>query len=79
MNDKPEFTESERREIAALSMQGGVVRGLQIFIIGLGAYLAVFEGRGWPSFVIGCGLALWIQTKLPILPAWLERLRPRDK
>jgi len=75
----PGLTEKQRREVAALNLQAWTVRGVQLAVVLLGAGLAVFDGRGWPAFVIGCALAVWMQTQLPALPAWAEKLRPDDK
>lgn len=75
----PELTPAQRREIDGLVMQGWAVRGVQIFIAGLGAYLAYFEGRGWPAFLIGLALAAWMQTQLPAAPKWAEELRDKNR
>lgn len=79
MSDKPELTENQRREVAALNVQAWTVRGLQLFLVALGGGLAIFDGRGWPAFLIAAALAAWLQTQLPVLPGWLEKLRPDDK
>ena len=72
-DDKP--SEAWRREVNALLVQAGAVRGLQLFVALLGAALAVFDGRGWPSFIIGAGFAAWLQTQLPPLPPWAQRIK----
>jgi len=77
-SDQPGLTPAQRREIAALLAQGYAIRGLQMFLVALGAGLAVFDGRGWPAFLIGLALAAWMQTQLPALPPWLEKQRPQD-
>lgn len=72
-----DLTREETDELSALVIQGWAIRGVQLFIVGLGAYLAYFGGRGWPAFIIGCGLAVWLQTQLPIAPAWTDRFRKK--
>jgi hypothetical protein len=79
-NKKPEqrqFTPDQQKEIAAIHLHIAGVRGMQLFIIGLGAYLAHYGGRGWPSFIIGVCLAIWMQFQMPVLPEWLEKHRPK--
>lgn len=65
----------QKRVIHALMVQAWTIRTLQAFIVGLGAYMAAFDGRGWPAFLIGVALAAWFQTQLPALPEWAEKLR----
>jgi len=80
MTDKKELTPAQRAEVKALHTRLGAIRGVQIAVIAGGAALAIFDGRGWPAFVIGLGMAVYIECcALPVLPAWLEKLRPDDK
>ena len=65
----------QKRLIRALMVQAWTIRTLQIFIAGLGAYMAAFGGRGWPALLIGIALAAWFQTQLPAMPEWAEKLR----
>jgi len=37
---------AKRSTVHSLLFQAFMVRGIQIFIVGLGVYLAIFEGRG---------------------------------
>ncbi|AEY69519.1 hypothetical protein AH2_0008 [Burkholderia phage vB_BceS_AH2] len=74
-----EFTPKQRRTVHALHMQAFAVHGIQIFVVGLGVYLAIAEKRGWPAVIIAGVLALYLQAHLPALPAWLEKMRPDDE
>lgn len=78
LTNPPELTPAKRRTVAGLLLQAFVIHGVQLFVMGLGVYLAWAERRGWPPVVIAGGLALWMQTQLPTLPPWLERMRPND-
>lgn len=73
-----ELTAAQRREVTVLRLNAFSMRGLQVFFVGLGAYLAAIDGRGWPSFVIGLGIAAWFQCLLPVLPRWLDKMRPPE-
>lgn len=79
MTMQTKLTPEQRRIVDALNCQAWAVRGLQIFIVGLAVYLTVFDGRGWPAFIIGLLLAVWLQTQLPALPSWAEELRKKNK
>lgn len=70
----PVLTLEQQSELDSLVAQGHALRGVQIFIAGLGGYLAIFEGRGWPAFLIGLALAAWMQTQLPHAPPWAQQL-----
>ena len=74
-SDGGEPTAKQRREVNALLVQAGAVRGLQLFVALLGAALAVFDGRGWPAFIVGAGFAAWMQSQLPPLPPWAQRIK----
>lgn len=76
---RPELTAKQQRTVHELNLQAFSVRGIQAFIMGLASYLAMFEGRGWPAFIIGGLLALWMESSLPALPPWLDRMRPDDE
>jgi len=78
MPENPDFTPRQKREIDLLLAYARMVRGAQVGIAALGAYLATVENRGWPAFLIGIAIALWMQTQLPALPPWLEKQRPKD-
>ena len=71
------LTKAQCQEIKSLHTHAWIIRGLQFFILVLSTYLAVFEGRGWPSLIIGALVAVWLQRHLPILPTWLENLRSK--
>lgn len=76
-SDGGEPTAKQRRELGGLLWQAGAVRGLQFFIVALGAGLAIFDGRGWPAFIIGAAFAAWLQTHLPRLPPWAQRIKDK--
>lgn len=75
MTLKTKLSTEQRRVVNALLVQAWSIRGLQIFIAGMGAYMAAFGGRGWPAFLIGLALAAWLQTQLPPLPDWAKKMR----
>ena len=76
---RPEMTAKQKHTVGALILQAFAVRGVQLFVIGLALYLAIAERRGWPAVVIGGGLALWIESQLPALPLWLDKMRSDDE
>jgi hypothetical protein len=76
---RPELTDKQKRTVGALILQAFAVRGVQVFVAGLSVYLAWAEKRGWPPIIIGGLLVAWIETQLPALPLWLDRMRPDDE
>lgn len=76
-SDGGDPTAKQRRELGGLLWQAGAVRGLQVFMVALGAALAVFDGRGWPPFIIGAVFAAWLKTQLPRLPPWAQRIKDK--
>jgi hypothetical protein len=72
------LTKRQRSTVYRLNSEAWAVRGVQMFVVGLGAYLAICKGRGWPALIIACLLALYFNAYLPALPLWLEERRPSD-
>lgn len=75
MTLRTKLTPEQNRVTQALLAQAWSIRVLQVFIVGLGAYMSIFDGRGWPPFFIGVVLAIWFQTHLPVLPEWAEKMK----
>jgi hypothetical protein len=74
----PELTSSQRRQAGRALFAGLMVRGLQLWFCGWGAWLALFGGRGWVAFLVAALCAAYLQTCLPTLPDWAEKQRPDD-
>ena len=77
--DLNNLTPDQKHKIQSLVQEGQMIRGLQIGVIIFATIVAIFDGRGWPAFFIGIAAAVWMQTKLPIRPAWLEKYRPEKQ
>lgn len=75
MSEKSELTPGQKRKIAAMIAQAFAVRGVQIAILALGVFLAIWDRRGWPAVLIAVWLAAYGQLFLPVRPDWLEKLR----
>ena len=72
------MTPKQRKQVTALLAQAWAVRGVQLFIIGLGVYLAIWDKRGWPAVLVAAGCAAWLQTQLPPIPEWAKKLQQDD-
>lgn len=73
-----QLTKKQRADVRRLNFSIGIVRGVQLGTLILGTCLSLFTDRGAVPFVLACVLALAMNSALPELPPWLEKMRPPE-
>lgn len=73
MTDKTELPEKQKEEISNLNLQIGIVRGVQVFIIGLSIYEIASGNRGYDCLLWAGIIAAYMQLyAMPGLPDFLK-------